>query len=334
MSRRAAQRAALRRIRVLRAHAGGAAADVEALNQKANVIRPDSALPRFSALDKKDDIVAYFRETGIAVIDSALSSSDVAELNRFCDKSQRDGHWSEATGGEFSQPLLFTDELDRFVRHPSTFETIESILGGPGCSRFAQFDFRETPEGVSPQRMGLHRDRPYGQTPGWEKSPLDGTLYYEGEPIRSLSGASPQIDYLCAIAYLTDVTPASPAFCVVPRSFRVPITAQHAAHEVAAQLGDEYTPVPIYGKAGTVVIYDIATFHTRADPLDSDGNRVLGIGRRTQHRYFGRVGAAGVDAGLTSWALVPQRLAESRDTTTKQFYSQWTPRMEEWSLPP
>jgi hypothetical protein len=325
-------RVALQRTRVLCAHLV-AGPDVEALNQKANVIRPASeaaSLPRFRTVDS-DIVVSHFRETGIAIIEDALSAAEVAELNAFCDKSQRDGRWSNASSGEFSQPLMVTNELDRFVRHPSTFEIIEAILGGRGSSRFAQFDFRETAAGAPPQRMGLHRDRPYGQAPGWEQSPVDGTLYYEGEPVRSLSGPCPQIDYLCAITYLSDVTPGSPAFCVVPRSFRVPITAQHAAHEVAAQLGDEYAPVPIYGNAGTVVLYDIATFHTRADPLDNDGNRVLGTSRRTQHRYFGRVGACGVDAALTSWVLAPQRLAESCDATTKQFYSQWCPRMVEWA---
>ena len=207
-------------------------------------------------------------------------------------------------------------------------------------ARFAQFDFRETAAGAPPESMGLHRDRPgsadaehpeRGGVSGWGKRPDDGTLYYEGEPRRAVEGPPPAIDYLCAITYLTDVSPSSPAFAVVPNSFRVPVTAQHAASEVKAQLGDAYRPAPLYGSAGTLVLYDIATFHTRADPLDVQGNRIAGERRRTQHRYFGRQGACGSDAALTPWALAPQRLADSDDPSTRRFYSQQNYLMRSWA---
>jgi hypothetical protein len=264
----------------------------------------DSALPRFQA-DDTQAILAQFAQTGTAVVDGALSTAELRELNDFCDASQRDGRWSAA--GEYPQPLLDGEAVDAFVRHPATFAAIEAALGGAGCSRFGQFEFRDIPRAAPPMRMGVHRDRPDsvnladpfgGGVSGFGTSPVDGTLHYSGEPQRRLdSPSAPLTDYLCAVTYLTDVSPSTPAFCLVPNSFRVPISAlrgrdqTRAAHEVAALMAethDGYTPLPVYGKAGTMILYDVATFHTRADPMDAEGNPTTGERRRSLHRYFGR----------------------------------------------
>ena len=60
-------------------------------------------------------------------------------------------------------------------------------------------------------------------------------------------------DWLCAIHYLTDVSEQTPAFCVVPKS-------QHSRtlKEAFETLGDDYKEVPLYGSAGTCVLYDTA----------------------------------------------------------------------------
>ena len=54
-------------------------------------------------------------------------------------EDDRDG-W---TGGIYLQPLLDHPALDPYMRHPSTFPLVNTLLGGK--ARFAQFDFRETP---------------------------------------------------------------------------------------------------------------------------------------------------------------------------------------------
>jgi hypothetical protein len=46
-------------------------------------------------------------------------------------------------------------------------------------------------------------------------------------------------------------------------------------------LGSEFQELPIYGPAGSAILYDISLYHTRRD----------GPGRRrTQHSYFARAG--------------------------------------------
>ena len=85
-------------------------------------------------------------------------------------------------------------------------------------------------------------------------------------------------DWLCAILYLSNVEPDTRAFCVVPGSNRYASLA--AAHK---RLGGAYREVPMYGRAGTCVLYDTTTFHSRND---GDDERM----RRTRHQYYARGG--------------------------------------------
>ena len=75
------------------------------------------------------------------------------------------------------------------------------------------------------------------------------------------------LDAMCCIRYLTDVTPETPAFAVVPRSRRT-----EGLDSVRDELGQHYREVPLYAPAGTAVLYDNGTYHTRLD----------GSGRRSQ----------------------------------------------------
>ena len=88
------------------------------------------------------------------------------------------------------------------------------------------------------------------------------------------------LDAMCCIRYLTDVTPETPAFAVVPRSRQ-----QEGLDSVRDELGQQYREVPLYAPAGTAVLYDNATYHTR---LDSTADPSLP--RRTLHQYFARGG--------------------------------------------
>eukprot|EP01052_Picozoa_sp_SAG31_P062507 SAG31_NODE_21483_length_548_cov_1.222717_2_plen_101_part_01 len=90
---------------------------------------------------------------GFCVISEALSPVELSFLNGFCERTQlekplawqinpEDGRtgWK---GGIYLQPLLdHADELEFYLRHPSTFPLVNEILAGE--PRFAQFDFRET----------------------------------------------------------------------------------------------------------------------------------------------------------------------------------------------
>ena len=47
----------------------------------------------------------------------------------------------------YSQPLLDHPELDKYTQHPSNYGPVCDILGGSDKPRFAEFNFREAPEG-------------------------------------------------------------------------------------------------------------------------------------------------------------------------------------------
>src|SRR6185295_7485623 len=133
-------------------------------------------------------------------------------------------------------------------------------------------------------------------------------------------------DWLCAIHYLTDVAPGTPAFCVVPDS------RQYSSLQEAFEgLGNAYREQPLYGAAGTCVLYDTATYHTR---LDGDGEQM----RRTWHQYYARGGWLRTDSKyvrppspvLTNWNLFPERLCMSEDPSLRRFFSHWNTAQGEW----
>jgi hypothetical protein len=142
----------------------------------------------------------FFRTNGYAVIEDALSADELAFLNGFCDRTQRqqpkcwgipqDG--SQWKGGIYLQPLLDHPSLDRYMRHPSTFPLVDRIMGGQ--ARFAQFDFRETPAHAGAQRMQFHHDHAL--------------------PSRLTRPVYDPPDFICTIHYLSDVLgPGASSWC-------------------------------------------------------------------------------------------------------------------------
>ena len=277
--------------------------------------------PAFDPCTEADAACAFFEANGFAVLANCLDATELAHLNEFCDRTQAER--PEAWGLEgrrkphhrnqgliYSQPLLDYPELDRYTRHPSSFPVVARLLGGEQAARFAEFNFRETPEGAGEGTMNFHHDAVVADR--FTRIPYM------------------PCDWLCAIHYLTDVEPGTPAFCVVPGSNR--FETLKAAHK---GLGKAYREVPLYGKAGTCVLYDTATFHTR---LDGDGQRM----RRTWHQYYGRGGwlrsalpetdryVRPPTPVLTDWNLFPERLALSKDPATRLFFSHWNTAMGEW----
>jgi hypothetical protein len=164
--------------------------------------------------------------------------------------------------------------------HPSTFPLINERLCG-GRASFCQFDLRHTPKGAGPLSNNIHRDLP---------------------------------DAVCSIHYLTDTSPDTPAFAVVPRSHnreRYP-----AVQDALTQLAN-YQEVPIYAAAGSCVIYSTDLFHCRWDGT-SDAPR------RTMQEYFYTAQRSGKTAGGVGWVLVPERLAQSANSATRAFFSSST----------
>jgi hypothetical protein len=278
--------------------------------------------PAFDPATETDAAVAFFSDHGFVVLSNCLDAGELAHLNAFCDRTQdeRPESWGLSEkrkphhrnqGLIFSQPLLDYPELDPYTRHRSSFPVVAALLGGADHARFAEFNFRETPEGAGPGAMNFHHD-------AVREDRLTRTPYMP-------------CDFICAIHYLTDVEPGAPCFCVVPDSNHY--LSLQEAHD---GLGNAYREQPLYGPAGTCVLYDTATFHTR---LDGDGHRM----RRTWHQYYARGGwlRSALPATnryirppspvLTDWNLFPERLAASPDPETRLFFSHWNTAMGEWA---
>jgi hypothetical protein len=284
-------------------------------------IRRDAA-PAFDPADEIDAACAFFEQQGFVVLSHCLDASELVHLNEFFGRTQaeRPAAWGLSEkrkphhrnqGLIFSQPLLDYPELDPYTRHPSSFPVVARLMGGEEHVRFSEFNFRETPEGAGPGAMNFHHDAV--QADRFTRTPYM------------------PCDWLCAIHYLSDVTPGSPCFCVVPNSSRY-----ETLKEAFEALGDDYCEAPIYGPAGTCVLYDTATFHTR---LDGDGEMM----RRTWHQYYARGGwlrsalptttryVRAPTPVLTDWNLFPERLAMSPDPKIRLFFSHWNTAMGEWA---
>jgi hypothetical protein len=273
--------------------------------------------PAFDPGRDADAACAHFESQGFVVLSNCLTAAEVGQLNAFCDRSQaeRPEAWGltdqrkphhRNQGLIFSQPLLDYPELDPLTRHPGSFPVVARLLGGEEAVRYAEFNFRETPEGAGLRAMNFHHD-------AVREDRLTRAPYMP-------------CDWLCAIHYLTDVEPGAPCFCVVPGSNR--FASLQAAF---VGLAEAYCEAPIYGPAGTCVLYDTATFHTR---LDGDGRRM----RRTWHQYFARGGwlrtssryVRAPSPPLTDWNLIPERLALHPDPATRRFFSHWNTAQGEW----
>ena len=278
-----------------------------------------------SAFDPARDIdaaCAFFEDNGYVMLSGCLDAVELAELNAFCHRTQADRPeaWGlsdkrkphhRGQGLIYSQPLLDHPELDPYTRHRRSYPVVARLLGGEERVRFSEFNFRETPEGAGPGAMNFHHD-----------------AVREDRLIRA-----PYLpcDWLCAIHYLTDVEPGAPCFCVVPNSSRF-----ETLKKAFKTLGDEYREVPLHGPAGTCVLYDTATFHTR---LDGDGQKM----RRTWHQYYARGGwlrsalpttsryVRAPSPVLTDWNLFPERLAMNPDPKVRLFFSHWNTAQGEWA---
>jgi len=278
--------------------------------------------PLFDPASQSDEACEHFDENGFVVLGNCLSEEELQHLNGFFDQTQREmpERWGlgerrkphhRNQGLIYSQPLLDHPELDGYTQHPSSYPIVEKLLGGEDRPRFSEFNFRETPENAGTGTMNFHHDAVVEDR--FDRAPY-----------------SP-VDWLCAIHYLTDVDQNTPAFCVVPGSFRY-----KTLQEAREGLGNHYAEVPLFGKAGTCILYDTALYHTR---LDGDGVQP----RRTWHQYYSRGGwlrsslpttnryVRSPTPVLTDWNLFPERLALHSDPKKRLFFSHWNTAQGEWA---
>ena len=260
---------------------------------------------------------SFFTANGYVVLSACLDQVELDQLNEFYDRTQeeRPHAWGlrndrkphhQQQGLIFSQPLLDYPELDPYTQHRRSFPVVASIFGGEKHVRFSEFNFREAPENAGIGAMNFHHDAVSAD--------------------RFTRNPYMPCDWLCAIHYLTDVEPGTPAFCVVPKS-----NTYNTLKDAFQGLGETYLEVPIYGAAGTCVLYDTAIFHTR---LDGDGVR----SRRTWHQCYARGGWLPTNTRyvrpptpvLTNWNLFPERLALHPDPKTRLFFSHWNTAQCEW----
>ncbi|WP_274363203.1 phytanoyl-CoA dioxygenase family protein [Paenibacillus thermotolerans] len=254
----------------------------------------------------REEILEHYRKFGFAVIPDALSKDELDYLNQLVDRdieiNPDDWHAHRQGAAGNGQVIMKYPELDRFVRHHRTFPIIQEVLKQE--ARFAQLDFRDVPVHLADNSgMNWHRDISYYGTVG-------GKVWDPDNPYNST--------YACAIYYLKDVHECCPCFSLIPSSHEY-----ESLDEAKQALGEDYCEVDIRGKAGTAVLYNITTYHTR-----KTGKSECNHGRRTMHNYHSR----GSVPPLTDWATVPEQLALSSDAETRKFYSQWTPKQIKYAV--
>lgn len=277
-------------------------------------------LPVFNPIVELDAAGEYFENYGVVVLEDCLDVAELSDLNEFFDRTQsevpekwgfgkRKPHHRDQ-GLIFSQPLLDYPELDDYICHPRSYPLVCRLLGGEDSVRFSELNLREAPEDAGIGSMNFHHDAVSED--------------------RFLRDPYNPVDWLCRIHYLTDTEPGTPAFCVVPGSNRF-----ETLKEARQSLGEDYREVPIYGKAGTCILYDTATFHTR---FDGDGRQK----RRTWHQYFARGGwlksslpttnryVRSPSRVLTDWNLFPERLVFHPDPKVRLLFSHWNTAQGEW----
>ncbi len=277
--------------------------------------------PDFDPQSEFEAAYGFFEKNGFVVLRQCLKSDEIKHLNEFFDRTQaeRPESWGLSDkrkphhrnqGLIFSQPLLDYPELDDYTQHPSSLPMVSRILGGEDRVRFSEFNFRETPAHAGRGTMNFHHDA----------VTRDRLIRQPYLPC----------DWLCAIHYLSDVGADAPSFCVVAQSNRY-----STLRDAFDDLGEKYQEIPLRGKAGTCILYDTATFHTR---LDGDGVQA----RRTWHQYYARGGwlpsslpttsryVRPPSPVLTDWNLFPKRLALHPDPKKRLFFSHWNTAQCEW----
>lgn len=225
--------------------------------------------------------IQEFSANGYIIIPDALSSQEITDLNQAIDRdlNENSAMWKKGADGrnQNANILLSCPEFDATIRNPNLWPLAESLMGEKVC--FEEFSvmirdqWNETPP--PPQ---WHRD----------------TVHLPKHPMAML--------FLSIIYYLTDVDAETHCFGIVPETVE-------SKRESPKDL-DATGSVPLYGKAGTAILFNAATCHAAVV-------RKTKSQRRTIHIYYGHHD----QPALGNHTIFPARLLNSPDEQTQRFYS-------------
>jgi ectoine hydroxylase-related dioxygenase (phytanoyl-CoA dioxygenase family) len=222
-----------------------------------------------------------FGQTGYVIIPDALSVDEVAALNRAIDEDVAafPKMWQKGDDGRVQNAnvLLSTTAFDSTIRHPSIRPLVDALLE-PGQACWEEFSvmlrgpWREAaPEPFWHRDCGHLADKPYG------------------------------LRLLQVVFYLTDVDEGTHSFGVVPESVE--------AKKLLPKDRDGSRGVPLYGNAGTAIVYNAGGVHAAVVQQTERE-------RRTIHTYYGHL-----DQPAIGHSITPRRLFESADPDDRRFYS-------------
>lgn len=228
------------------------------------------------------DRVEFFRQHGYCVLPEVLSGEELQLLNQAIDTDRRQypSLWmSRGEGGRFQSVsvLLTQPAFDLTLYHPGVLPLIRELMGGELCFEEHSVMVREALAGEAPAAV-WHRD----------------TAHLPSHPLA--------LRNISAVYYLTDVDEGTHCFAVVPEDAeakRMLPTDREGAR------GRE-----LYGKAGTVVLFNAGSCHAgvvKSSPRD----------RRTVHVYYGHRS----QPFLSNFNVTPRRLSNHPDSQLRSLFS-------------
>jgi ectoine hydroxylase-related dioxygenase (phytanoyl-CoA dioxygenase family) len=211
-----------------------------------------------------------------------LSAEELQALNQAvdADRQRYPGLWmSRGEGGRFqSVSLLLTQPVfDRTIFHPGVLPLVRELMGEDLCFEEHSVMVREALEGEAPPAT-WHRDTAH------------------------LPGHSLALRNISAVFYLTDVDESTHCFAVVPEEAEA---KRKLPTDKDGARGKE-----MYGKAGTVILFNAGSCHAGVVKTSARD-------RRTVHVYYGHRS----QPFLSNFNIVPRRLSNHADPQLRSLFS-------------
>ncbi len=229
-----------------------------------------------------DEQVQFFRDHGYLVLPGVLSAQELGALNQAIDedRSRHAALWMQrGEGGRYqSVSVLLTQPVfDSTLSHPKVLPLIRRLMGEELCFEEHSVMVREALAEEPPAAV-WHRD----------------TAHLPGHPLvmRNLS----------AVYYLTEVAAGTHCLAVVPEGVE--------AKGKLPNDRDGSRGIELYGKAGTVILFNAGSCH--AGVVKKTKHE-----RRTVHVYYGHR----PQPFLSNFTVVPRRLGKNPDPALRGLFS-------------
>lgn len=190
-------------------------------------------------LDQAD--LDFFRRNGYLVLGKVLTDDEVSHYGDGLDRDRREcphlwrylGHDTHQTSNE--DALVSWPEVDGIVRHPRVLPVVRELMGETLAVLSVSIRHMDAHEGEPAIPQQWHGD----------------VQHLDGHPLR--------INYLQSMVYLTDVSPDTHCFAIVPEAIDDPIEGWDAQSwsDRTATVGG----VELYGPAGTVILFNASAVH-------------------------------------------------------------------------